>query len=67
MTAQSNIPLPTTPKRWEEGSYIVYYNHKDNGIQEEGKEGGRYTADYVIVNSLDQEVIDKAIRGSISD
>jgi hypothetical protein len=64
MQVQSNFPLSTVPKRWNEDSFIVYFDHKDNGLQEEGKEGGRYTARYVIVKSLDEDVIKKAIEES---
>lgn len=58
MKIQSNNPFPQTPQRWDEGRWIYYYNIKDNGPQEEGS---RYEAEFVIIESLEQNAIDEAI------
>lgn len=46
--AQSNIELPKDSKRWVNGQLIYYFNHIDNGVQEEGREGQRYEAEVMI-------------------
>ena len=52
MKTNSNIQFPQV-QRWKEGQYMVVVNQVDNGIQTDGFEGQRYTADFTIVDSLD--------------
>jgi hypothetical protein len=61
------MELPKEPQRWKEGQWIYYFNHKDNGIQGEGKEGSRYEADFTITKSLNQPDIEKALIRSMAD
>ena len=61
MNVQSNVPFPVEPQVWRGNQLIYYYNHVDNGEQEEGSEWQRYCADFVIVESTDQAAIDTAI------
>jgi hypothetical protein len=67
MKAQSNIPLPDKPQRWKDSQYIFYFNHKDNGIQEEEKEGQRYEANFTISSGNKKEDIETALIRSIAD
>ena len=67
MKAQSNIPLPDKINRWKEGQFIYYFNHKDNGIQEEEKEGQRYEANFTISSGNKKEDIETALIRSIAD
>ena len=67
MKAKSNIPLPDKINIWKEGQYIYYFNHKDNGIQEEEKEGQRYEADFTISNGETKANIEEALIRSIID
>ena len=67
MKAQSNNPLPTSIVRWKEGEFCYYYNHKDNGKQEEGNEGRRYEAEFVITKSPEKTEIEKALARAILD
>lgn len=62
MNVQSNVPFPVEPQVWRGNQLIYYYNHVDNGEQEEGSEWQRYCADFVIVESTDHAAIDSAIR-----
>ena len=55
MKAQSNIPLPIIPEIWKQGQYIMYINHKDNGVEFVEKKGSRYEADFTIVKELTAE------------
>ena len=52
MKTNSNIQFPKTA-RWKDGETVVYVNHKDNGVQQEGEEGKRYEADFTIVKDTD--------------
>lgn len=52
MKTNSNIQFPKTA-RWKDGETVVYVNHKDNGVQQEGEEGKRYEADFTIVKDSD--------------
>jgi len=52
MKTQSNIQFPQV-QRWKEGQFMVVVNQVDNGVQPEGEEGKRYTADFTVVDSLD--------------
>lgn len=67
MIAQSNNPLPTTPQLWKEGQYIYYFNHKDNGVQKEEEAGRRYTAEFTIIESLEQPDIERAVTRALVD
>ena len=48
MKAYSNIELPKNSKRWVNGQLIYYFNHIDNGIQSEERQGMRYEAEIMI-------------------
>jgi len=52
MKTSSNIQFPQV-QRWKEGQFMVVVNQVDNGVQPEGEEGKRYTADFTVVDSLD--------------
>ena len=52
MKTNSNIQFPQV-QRWKEGQFMVVVNQIDNGVQPEGEEGKRYTADFTVVDSLD--------------
>ena len=52
MKTNSNIQFPQV-QRWKEGQFMVVVNQVDNGIQSEGNEGLRYTADFTVVDSLE--------------
>ena len=52
MKINSNIQFPQV-QRWKEGQFMVVVNQVDNGIQSEGNEGLRYTADFTVVDSLE--------------
>ena len=67
MTAQSNLPLPTSPQLWKEGQHIYYFNHKDNGVQKEKEAGRRYTAEFTIIDSLDKPAIERAVTRALAD
>lgn len=62
MKIYSTRPFPEIPQKWNDTQYIYYYNRIDNGEQPEGSEGTRYEADFVVIDSIDQETIDKAIE-----
>ncbi|HPM03267.1 MAG TPA: hypothetical protein PK816_14015, partial [Candidatus Cloacimonadota bacterium] len=60
MKTVSNIPLPVAPRRWKDGEYGIYINHKDNGYlptddPETDKSSRRYEADFTIVKELTAE------------
>ena len=67
MIARSNIPLPGNIQRWKDSQYIFYFNHKDNGIQEEEKEGQRYEADFTISDGETKANIEEALIRGIAD
>ena len=52
MKTNSNIKFPQV-QRWKEGQFMVVVNQVDNGVQPEGEEGKRYTADFTVVDSLE--------------
>jgi len=62
MKIYSTNPFSEIPQRWNENQYIYYYNRTDNGEQPEGNEGSRYSADFVVVDSIDQETLDSAMQ-----
>jgi hypothetical protein len=63
MRTHSNNPLPTTPQLWKNDEYIIYVNHKDNGVQPEEKTGQRYEAEITIVREQTMEkVVDALTR-----
>ena len=60
MKTYSNIPLPDAPRRWKEGEFGIYINHKDNGYLPTGdpftdKSGSRYEAEFTIIKELSAE------------
>jgi len=58
MRVQSNIPFPEDPQCWvTPGEHVIFYNHIDNGVQEEGQEGSRYEAEMIVVADLSDETI----------
>lgn len=59
MKIYSNNPFPEIPQKWNDTKYIYYYNRVDIGDQ---SDGNRYEADFVVVDAIDQETIDKAIE-----
>ena len=67
MKIQSNNPFSEIPQKWNDTQYIYYYNRVDNGEQPEGSEGTRYEADFVVVDSIDQETLDRAIALASND
>lgn len=67
MKAFSNVPLPPVPERWKAGQYVYYFNHKDNGIQQEEDEGRRYEAEFVITDSTKKTALEKALIRAILD
>lgn len=67
MKATSNNQLPTTPQQWKNGEYIIYVNHKDNGVQPEEKQGGRYEADITIIREQTMEKVIDALTRMIYD
>jgi len=63
MKVLSNNQLPTTPQLWKNDEYVIYVNHKDNGIQPSEKNGQRYEAEVTIVREQTMEkVIDALTR-----
>ena len=52
MKTNSDIQFPQV-QRWKEGQFMVVVNQVDNGIQPQGEEGKRFTADFTITDSLD--------------
>ena len=58
MKTQSNIQFPKDPIRWKEGQWAYFFNHVDNGVQDEEKAGSRYEADLTI---LDNRSLDAAL------
>lgn len=61
MKVQNNEPLTTTPQSWKTpGTYAVYYDHVDHGVQPEGQEGSRYEAELIVVDNLSEETITAA-------
>jgi len=67
MTAYSNIAFPKSLQRWKDDQLVYYYNHKDNGIQAEGEEGKRYSADFVILRKGDLASITAALTKAFAD
>ena len=67
MKAQSNIPFPIEPQRWKEGQYVYFFNHMDNGVQEEEKSGSRYEADYTVMDELSLSATLNAITRKQND
>ena len=67
MKAQSNIPMPTVPQPWKDGTYIYYFNYIDNGIQPEDKLGGRYEADITIMETIDVNSVMTALTRRQND
>jgi hypothetical protein len=67
MITYSNNPLPVDPQKWKDGEFIYFYNHKDNGVQVKENEGSRYSAEFVITNSIEKTAIEKALTRSILD
>lgn len=58
MKVQNNEPLPTTPQPWKTpGTYAVYYDHVDHGVQPEDQKGSRYEAELIVVDNLSEETI----------
>ena len=63
MKALSNNPLPTTPQIWKNDEYVIYVNHKDNGVHPSETEGQRYEAEITIIREQTMEkVIDALTR-----
>ncbi|MFA5307846.1 MAG: carbohydrate-binding protein [Candidatus Babeliales bacterium] len=67
MTAQSNTEFPAAIQRWKDGQWVYFYNHKDNGVQEEEKAGSRYEADFTILNDLSLDAALTAITRKVND
>jgi hypothetical protein len=67
MKTNSNTAFPTSPTKWKDGEYVVYINHKDNGIQPEGDEGNRYEAEFTISTGIDDASISQAFERHFSD
>lgn len=55
MKIHSNIAFSDVPQRWKAGQWIIFNNHKDNGIQDEESAGSRYEADFTIIKELTAE------------
>ena len=66
MKTQSNIAFPNLLK-WKDGQLVYFYNHADNGVQPEGQEGARYTADMTIVKGDDIDSVINAFTRSEQD
>jgi hypothetical protein len=67
MKTNSNTAFPTSPTRWKDGEYVVYINHKDNGIQPEGDEGKRHEAEFTISTGIDDASIATAFERHFAD
>jgi hypothetical protein len=60
MKTYSNIPLPDAPRRWKEGEFGIYINHKDNGYLPTDDpntdiSSRRYEAEFTIIKELSAE------------
>ena len=67
MKTNSNTVFPTSPTKWKDGEYVVYINHKDNGIQPEGDEGKRHEAEFTISTGIDDASIATAFERHFAD
>jgi len=52
MKTNSNIQFPQV-QRWKDCQFMTVINQVDNGIQPQGEEGKRFTADFTVVDSLE--------------
>lgn len=72
MKTYSNIPLPDAPKRWKEGEFGIYINHKDNGYLPTDDpntdiSSRRYEAEFTIIKELSAESAIHAFTRMITD
>lgn len=72
MKTYSNIPLPDAPKRWKEGEFGIYINHKDNGYlptddPNTDMSSRRYEAEFTIIKELSAESAIHAFTRMITD
>lgn len=67
MKIYSNMPISTEFDKWKEGQFVIFFNHKDNGLQPEENQGARYEANFTIVNSLEEANILQAIHRNLHD
>lgn len=45
----SNAPLPDQPDKWSDGWWLIHFNHKDEGVDENGQH--KYSADMTITQN----------------
>lgn len=65
MKIYSNYQITNIPQRWKEGEFVIYNNHKDNGVQPPDafgipQDGNRYEAEFTIIKELTAEAAIKA-------
>lgn len=66
MKTYSSDKFPETPIKWWKDQYVIFFNQKENQVDEDNA-GMRYEAEMTVIENISEEAITNAVKRNLHD